>query len=70
MTLKINEIEKTYVVKELVYCCTDIEIACKNGPLIISTKDNNDIETTIVNAHYVAYINYCPFCGEKLQDEK
>ena len=68
MTLKINEIEKKYVSKEITYCCEDIKIAHENGPLRIVIINNNKIEATITNSYYVAYIKYCPFCGEKINE--
>lgn len=69
MTLKIKNIEKTYISKEIEYCCEDMSDAIQ-GRIIYTLIKDNKIETFLQNKYYICYLKYCPFCGEKLQDEK
>jgi hypothetical protein len=68
MAFKIKNIKKTYISKEIEYCCKDMEKAVKNFVIHSLIKnDTNEIEVYIGESS--DSIKYCPFCGEKLQDE-
>jgi hypothetical protein len=69
MSLKINKIEQKYYTFDITYCCNEMKFIHENTRFILLLDENNKLKPQIKNDYTSIGINFCPFCGEKLNED-